>query len=136
MWAFVAMTLVLGSGCAKQDWIDRTLVTVDVTGTWFGRPTGNVGAIQLELVQQGSRVTGFISFPGGTGQPAGRYGPGPIEGTMAGDVFGFKDSRGSVEGELTVSGDEMNGRGTIFGGSLPLVLRRVDPSSGPASPPR
>jgi hypothetical protein len=25
-------TLVVGSGCAKQDWIDRTLVTVDVTG--------------------------------------------------------------------------------------------------------
>jgi hypothetical protein len=28
-----AVTLVFGSGCAKTDWIDRTLVTVDVTGT-------------------------------------------------------------------------------------------------------
>jgi len=26
--------LALGSGCAKSDWIGRTLVTVDVTGTW------------------------------------------------------------------------------------------------------
>jgi hypothetical protein len=29
----VVVALVFGSGCAKQDWIDRTLVTVDVTGT-------------------------------------------------------------------------------------------------------
>jgi hypothetical protein len=28
--------LVLGSGCAKPDWIQSTLVTVDVTGTWLG----------------------------------------------------------------------------------------------------
>jgi len=28
--------LVCGSGCARSDWIDRTLVTVDVTGTWEG----------------------------------------------------------------------------------------------------
>jgi hypothetical protein len=26
-------TLALGSGCAKPDWIQQTLVTVDVTGT-------------------------------------------------------------------------------------------------------
>ena len=32
----VATTLAIGSGCVKQDWIDRTLVTVDVTGTWVG----------------------------------------------------------------------------------------------------
>ena len=30
----IATTLVGGSGCAKTDWIDRTLVTVDVTGSW------------------------------------------------------------------------------------------------------
>jgi hypothetical protein len=42
----IATTLVIGSGCAKQDWIDRTLVTVDVTGTWFGTmmAAGNGGA--------------------------------------------------------------------------------------------
>ena len=26
--------LAFGSGCAKPDWIEQTLVTVDVTGTW------------------------------------------------------------------------------------------------------
>ena len=35
----IAMTLALGSGCAKQDWIDRTLVTVDVTGGWHLQDT-------------------------------------------------------------------------------------------------
>ena len=61
--------------------------------------------------------------------------PGPIEGTVAGDVFRFKQTNGTAEGELTVSGDEMNGRATI---GIPdrLYLRRVDPSSPPASPPR
>jgi hypothetical protein len=33
----IAATLVFGSGCAKTDWIDRTLVTVDIAGSWFGR---------------------------------------------------------------------------------------------------
>jgi len=32
MRVFVATALVFGSGCAKQDWIERTLVTVDVVG--------------------------------------------------------------------------------------------------------
>src|SRR5215510_13089789 len=35
MWAFIVTALVFGS-CAQKDWIDRTLVTVDVTGTWHG----------------------------------------------------------------------------------------------------
>jgi len=26
--------LTMSTGCAKQDWIDRTLVRVGVTGTW------------------------------------------------------------------------------------------------------
>jgi hypothetical protein len=32
----IAAALVFASGCTKTDWIDRTLVTVDVTGTWCG----------------------------------------------------------------------------------------------------
>jgi len=28
------VTFAMGSGCAKPDWIQQTLVTVDVTGTW------------------------------------------------------------------------------------------------------
>ena len=30
----IAATLAVGFGCARSDWIDRTLVTVDVTGIW------------------------------------------------------------------------------------------------------
>src|SRR5215813_11218712 len=33
----IAATVLFSSGCAQKDWIDRTLVTVDVTGTWYGR---------------------------------------------------------------------------------------------------
>ena len=36
----IVAALVFGSGCATSDWIERTLVTVDVTGTWFGSIPG------------------------------------------------------------------------------------------------
>ena len=42
IWVFVAIALVLGS-CAQKDWIDRTLVTEDVTGSWYGRISGSAG---------------------------------------------------------------------------------------------
>ena len=29
-------SLVLAAGCARSDWIESTLVTVDVTGRWTG----------------------------------------------------------------------------------------------------
>ena len=131
-----------GSGCAaKQDWIDRTLVTVDVTGTWSGYTGGGSGAVgsgadfRLELEQHGSTVKGFLRFAGFGN--SGRFADGPIEGTVAGDVFRFRGTRGEVEGELTVSGDEMTGMGMVsFWGQRRLSLRRTDPSSSPASPPR
>jgi hypothetical protein len=55
----VAM-LVFGSGCAKPDWIQQTLVTVDVTGVWIGSMgKGSITSdVRLELQQQGSKVTG------------------------------------------------------------------------------
>jgi len=128
MWAVVATALVLGS-CAQQDWIDRTLVTVDVTGTWQGSPGGpgpnNPGALFLNLRQEGATVEGFIK-QGASGAAASL--DGPISGTVAGDVFRFKSTRGIAEGELTVNGDEMSGTVSIFG-SRPLTLRRVEASS-------
>src|SRR5215471_14875753 len=129
MWAFVAIALMLFSGCAQQDWIDRTLVTVDVTGTWQGSPGGpgpnNPGALFLNLKQEGATVQGFIK-QGASGAAASL--DGPISGTVAGDVFRFKSTRGIAEGELTVSGDEMSGIVSTFG-SRPLTLRRVEASS-------
>jgi hypothetical protein len=128
----VATALVFsGSGCAKTDWIDRTLVTVDVTGTWYGGVRGGwaISDLSFELEQQGATVKGSVQWTPGT--------RGDIEGTLAGDVFRFRNARGSVEGEMTVSGDEMSGRITTSGfGARPFSLRRVDPSSLPASPPR
>ena len=32
VYLLIVATLAFGSGCAKEDWIERTLVTVDVTG--------------------------------------------------------------------------------------------------------
>jgi len=132
----IATTLALGSGCAKQDWINRTLVTVDVTGAWRGSPGGpgtqNPGALFLELRQEGASVQGFIR-QGASGAASSL--DGPISGTVAGDVFRFSSTRGIAEGELTVNGDEMSGTVSI-GGTRQLALRRVDPSSPPGSPPR
>ena len=129
--------LTMSAGCAQKDWIDRTLVTVDVTGTWFGREQGTgSGAsafeVFLELQQQGSQVKGSIRSRSHGGNIRG-----DIDGTVAGDLLRFKSARGDVESELTVSGDEMTGRMSWApSGSRPMLLRRVDPSSRPASLPR
>jgi len=124
----IVAALAFGSGCAKQDWIDRTLVTVDVTGTWSGRLEGkSTREMLFELKQEGSSVTGVLQQT-----TVRQYEDlsGPLEGTMAGDVFRFRNSRGTLEGEVTVSGDEMSGRVSFTtGGVQPISLRRVDPSS-------
>ena len=132
----IIAALVFGSGCARSDWIERTLVTVDVTGTWSASVGGaggaNVGgSLWFELEQQGSTVKGNMQYvgPRGFGLPATAR---PIEGAVTGDVFRFRQPDGTVEGELTVSGDEMTGQ--VWIGSLrPISLQRVDPS---ARPPR
>jgi len=109
----IAAALAFGYGCASSDWIDRTLVTVDVTGTWYGTfPGSGSSDVLFELRQQGSTVKGYIRFSGRSSSASG-----PIAGTVAGDVFRFKNPRGSVEGELTVSGDEMTGQASIAGTS-------------------
>jgi hypothetical protein len=136
----LAAALAFGSGCAQTDWIDRTLVTVDVTGTWYGSATAGAmsspppSAFLFELEQQGSSVKGFLrlKFSGTIGDLSG-----PIEGTVSGDVFRFRNTRGSVEGELTVGGDEMTGQVTWpVASSRQITLRRVDSSSRPDSPRR
>ncbi len=141
----IAAVLLLSPGCVKQpDWIESTLVTVDVTGVWHGQASGMSGIptgtsagrltshdITLTLEQEGPRVKG--SFMLGT---PGRY-SGPLEGRVGGDVLHFTVVGGTREvfrGELTVSGDEMEG---AFGGAdvhnARIVVRRVDSSSRPTS---
>ena len=108
-WLMLVVTLAL-SGCAKPDWIEQTLVTADVTGLWVGsydRPGGGVGfEARLELAQQGGKVSGTFRVVGAA-VPAqmGAARSGPIDGSVAGDVFTFTQSNGPVVGEMTVSGD-------------------------------
>ena len=139
----IATALLFALGCAQKDWIDRTLVTVDVTGSWSGS-VGGPGAggkppdVTFELEQQGAIVKGFMHLPaGGSSQGvsySARINPGPLDGTVSGDVFRFRLRSGTLEGELRVSGDEMEGQ-VLWSGNRPISLRRVDPSSPLASPP-
>ena len=137
----IVATLAFGAGCAKQDWIDRTLVTVDVTGAWYGSAgQGNHSfTLLLDLEQEGSKVKGSARVKG---SGAGRSGLAisestePVEGTVAGDLFTFREQNGPLEGELTVHGDEMTGRTSMAQGTFRLSLRRVQSSTSPSSPPR
>jgi len=111
-------------GCARTDWIDRTLVTEDVTGVW--RSERN---IELDLKQQGPNITGMIRVYGSTAIR------GPVEGTMAGDTLRFKQTNGSAVGELTVSGDDMIGQiSGILRPPAQYTLRRLSPQPGPSNP--
>jgi hypothetical protein len=101
----IAAALAFGLGCASTDWIDRTLVTVDVTGGWEGSwSTGRgTGEVHLTLQQRGPKVTGQLMITG-TNQPD----DGDIEGMISGDLFTFRQTgRGRLSGELQVKGDEM-----------------------------
>ena len=128
--AWVVMgALMLASGCAQKDWIDRTLVTVDVTGVW---ERAGSSTIRLELKQQGPNVTGYLRSYGQAGTPSS----GDLAGSVAGDAFRFKQVNGPAEGEMTVSGDEMAGQIRGLPTLSQVTLRRVDHSYPPGSPPR
>jgi len=127
----LVLAIVSTVACAQTDWIDRTLVTENVTGVWSGSTEGSpVGLqVQLELRQQGAKITGELKVP----QP-GTYSFGsgvPIEGNVAGDVFTFRDQRGVFSGELTVGGDNMVGRILSQWGAQRASLHRA--SAGPQS---
>jgi hypothetical protein len=130
----VALGLALLGGCAKPDWIERTLVTVDVTGAWQGISEAGVGggnvALWLDLRQEGPKVTGSARPEGGLSRS--------IEGTVAGDMFSFKSSGAAVTGEMTVSGDKMRGDVVVQTGTYTYkirLLQRIGPSRLD-SPPR
>jgi len=131
---------VLGclSGCAKPDWIQQTLVTADVTGVWTGTTLAGMTTsmeVRLDLEQRGPKVVGDFRVIGGAG--AGFLGlvggtATAIDGTVAGDVFTFKQRSGALAGDFTVSGDEMVGS-ISSGTALRLSLRRVSATPRPAS---
>jgi hypothetical protein len=136
-WILSAAALAIGSGCTTPpDWIQRTLVTVDVTGHWHGATLAGSGTqfkpeVWLDLQQEGPKVKGFIQWNGfaGAARPTS---PRSIGGTISGDVFSFKQTDGPGRGELTVRGDEMTGEVSI-GQSVPMILRRIESSPRPDS---
>ena len=122
-WLLVATALAVSSGCARPDWIEQTLVTVDVTGVWRGDYTRGHGRgdIELTLQQSGPKVMGQVMFSQGTGPGPSN---GPLEGTVTGDIFRFHDARGALTAELQVNGDEMTGSGLGPFGPTRINLRR------------
>jgi hypothetical protein len=103
----VGLLLFIVSGCAQRtDWVEGTLVTVDVTGVWKGRVTPSVaigglsGEFEMTLAQRGPKVTGDGRI---------RAQQLSIEGTVRGDVFSFSDLEGRLRGQATVIGDQMSG---------------------------
>jgi hypothetical protein len=109
----IGFPLLTASGCARSpDWIEQTLVTVDVTGVWRGLMTlsGTAFPWELTLQQVGPKVTGRLR------QEINSSSSGPIEGRVNGDMFHFRTSRGAT-GNLQVNGDEMTGTGSGVAGA-------------------
>ena len=107
-WLAIGILLLIVSGCARHDWIDDLLVTVNVSGASSGTcgvaGGGSVPLIEMALEQDqgGPKVTGRVRT-----QPGGRI---SIEGTVSGDVFRYSSQPvKSMLGEFRVSGDEMSG---------------------------
>ena len=120
-WLAIGLLSLAAVGCARSpDWIEQTLVTVDVTGVWRGdmATSGSKFPWELTLQQVGSKVTGQLR------QEINASSSGPIEGRVNGDTFHFRTARGAT-GELHVNGDEMTGPGTAAsGGQASFSLRR------------
>ena len=126
--ALLVIALAVTAGCAQKDWIDRTLVTENVTGAWAGS-MGAMDDLRFDLKQEGARVAGSFRTGGRSASLIGAS-SGALEGSVAGDVFTFKEARGMFQGEATVSSDEMKGQ---INATRPfsLNLRRVDASPAP-----
>ncbi len=124
----LAAVATLACGCARPDWIQSTLVTVDVSGTWVGTVTYtagyyNRGDATLTLQQKGTKVTGSVEI---AKTSALLHVDEEITGTVNGDVLRARSTSGRVQVELTVAGSEMAGPGSAFGGRAQFVLRQKD----------
>jgi len=121
------VALAFGSGCARSDWIEGTLFTVDVTGVWYGELRTSVHRMELsiDLKQEGPKVEGSLLGKGFV--PALlRDAPGPVEGTVSGGRFELRRTNGPLRADMTVSGDEMTGQADTGFGPGQFLLRRAD----------
>jgi hypothetical protein len=118
------LAVLIASGCAQRaDWIEGTLVTVDVAGRWSGNHSASQGGgeFDMTLYQTGPKVTGDVTMT--LAQP--QFRGVSIEGTITGDVLKFGGRDGQLRGEVIVAGDAMTGTVT-FGnyGTRTLRLQR------------
>jgi hypothetical protein len=119
----ICMILLFAAGCARADWIENTLVTVDVTGVWSGTyasSAGTSGAVELVLKQVGANVTGTITMKGLGFGSIGLAENVAIQGVVNGDVIRFNATATLNNYDLVVNGEQMLGsfylrsnRGTI-----------------------
>ena len=103
-WLVMGLLVVVGSGCARPDWIENTLVTADVTGVW----TGRWQSVELNLTQSGPNVTGTLTMRSGANAAPPVTGV-SIQGTVNGDVLRFNTTTIYNSFELVVNGDQMTG---------------------------
>jgi hypothetical protein len=124
----LAAALASGSGCARGDWIERTLLTVNVTGVWYGELRTAVQRMELsiDLRQEGPAVEGSLLGKGFVPVLL-RDVPGRVEGTVRGQAFEVRRTDGPLRAEMTVTGDEMTGRADTGFGPGEVFLRRVHP---------
>jgi len=120
-WFLVSLTL-LSSGCATPS--PPNAATVDVTGTWAGTwscsqcpPPQGLGAITMRLDQVGAMVTGSISW--GTLRSGSR-----VEGNVSRHVLQFRAPDIDLTAELSVKGNDMEGKGRSAGLSISMSLHR------------
>ena len=104
-WLVMGLLVVVGSGCARADWIENTLVIADVTGVW----TGRWQSVELNLTQSGPNVTGTLTMTGSGANAAPPVTGAPIQGTVNGDVLRFNATATYSSFELVVNGDQMTG---------------------------
>ena len=129
----VGFVMVMASGCAQRaDWIEGTLVTVDVTGRWAGTyfqatGGGSGGVFDMTLRQTGPKATGDVRLTG----PNVLGWSGPVDGTVSGDVLKFSRPDGRLRGEVTVAG---KGVARFFSSrDFTLKLQRQPRASGAGS---
>jgi hypothetical protein len=85
------VAMVVGSvACTTPpDWIQRTLVTVDVTGHWSGASLARAGGhgivpeVSLDLQQEGPKIQGTVTAKGWRGVPFPRPYHGQYRGRRA-----------------------------------------------------
>ena len=137
----IATMLAIGPGCANSGRIERTPLTVNVSGIWSGVVEEAGTDVSFDLEQHGSTVEGTLQSEAPGMVVAGGS---TIVGIVTGDLFQFRNTRGDVQGELQVSGEKMTGTmarvgrpgaAATAGEACSISLRRVDPFSPPLTRP-